>query len=123
MSHDNSRSIFLNLYLLQAVFCIIVYVAALSAPMFFVATLFASAAAGIDEAVDAISIPSVSDTVNLGPFDFIGDALDAAADIINDFLRGVLYFLLIILFDLFVSGIKAQFIGGFTSIFFLVSLP
>lgn len=107
--------------LLQSIFCIIVYIAALAAPMFFVATLFASAAAGIDEALDEITIPSISDSINLGPFDFLGGALDAITEIINDLLRGILYFILIILFDLFVSGVKAQFIGGFTSIFFLVS--
>ena len=96
--------------------------------MFFVATLFASAAAGIDEAVDAIdiNIPSIDlGNTNLGPLNPVRDALEsavnAATDIIIGLLRGVLYFILIILFDLFVSGIKGQFIGGFTSIFFLVS--
>ena len=94
----------------------------LSAPIFFVATLFASAAAGIDEALDTISIPDLGDVINLGPFNFLTDALDAAVDILEGFIRGVLYFILIVLFDQFVSGIKAQFIGSFTSIAFLVKL-
>ena len=99
-----------------------VYIGALAAPMFFVATLFASAAAGIDDVVNAIDIPGLGDTINLGPFDFITDALDAAIDILTDFIRAVLYFILIILFDQFANGVKAQFIGSVTSIVFLVSL-
>ena len=104
----------------QAVFCIILYIGVLAAPMFFVATLFSSAAAGIDEAVDAISIPNLNDVVNLGPFDFVGDVLSDLVDVLTGFLRALLYFILIILFDQFISGIKAQFIGSFTSIVFLV---
>ena len=104
----------------KSIFCIIVYIGVLAAPMFFVATLFASAAAGIDEALDAIAIPNLGDVVNLGPFSFIGDALGAVTDFLNGFIRGVLYFILVLLFDQFVSGIKAQFIGSVTSIVFLV---
>ncbi len=101
--------------------------------MFFIAALFASAAAGIDEALDAIAIPDLSDaidnaigdSVDLGPIDDIiggaADALDDVLDILNGFIRGILYFILIILFDQFISGIKAQFIGSFTSIVFLVN--
>lgn len=71
------------------------YIGVLAAPMFFVVTLFASAAAGIDDALDTISIPSLSDTVNLGPFSFIGKPLDAVTGVVTDFMRAggtVLYF-------------------------------
>lgn len=96
------------------------YIGALAAPMFFVTTLFSSAAAGIEDVVDSIAIPDLSDTVNLGPFNFITDALDALSDILVGFIRGLLYLVLAILFDQFVSGIKAQFLGSITSIVFLV---
>ena len=107
-------------YVFQSIFFIIVYIGVLAAPMFFVATLFSSAAAGIEEAVNALTIPNLNDVVNLGPFDFIGDALSSIVDFLTGFLEGLLYFILIILFDQFISGIKAQFIGSFTSIVFLV---
>ena len=97
------------------------YVGLLAAPLFLVVTLFASAAGGIEDAVNLIQIPSLSDVVDLGVFNFLSDALDKVVDFLTDVLRGLLYMLLIILFDQFVNGIKGQFLGSFTSICFLVS--
>ena len=87
----------------------------MAAPMFSIATLFSSAAAGIDDALDMIDIPDLSDAIDLGPFDFIGDALDDIVDLLEGILRGLLYILLIVFFDQFINGIKAQFLGSFTS--------
>ena len=98
------------------------YIGALATPMFFVATVFASAAAGIDDAVNALTIPSLSDEVDFGIFNFAANALDDVGDILTEFIRGILYFILIIFFDQFASGIKAQFIGSLMSMIFLVNI-
>ena len=87
----------------------------MAAPMFSIATLFSSAAGGIDDALNEIEIPDLSDAIDLGPFDFIGDALDDVVDLLEGILRGLLYILLIVFFDQFINGIKAQFLGSFTS--------
>ena len=112
--------------------------------MFAVATLIAGAAGAIEDAVDAIpipsniiedvipigglgipnpvdSIPSIEDALNLSPFNFIGDVLDDVISLLREFIKGILYFILVIFFEKFLTGVRGQFIGSFTSIFFLVS--
>ena len=86
----------------------------------FIFTLFASAAAGIDEALDAIAVPSLREFVDFGPFNFILDALDKLIDILEVLIRGIAYVFLVIFFDQFISGIKAQLLGSFSSVGFLV---
>ena len=97
------------------------YIAALAAPLFTVTTLALTAAAGIDEVLDILEIPDLSDVVDLGTFDFATDALDAVVDLLETAIRGILYVFLVIFFDQFFTAVKSQFLGSFTSIFFLVS--
>ena len=85
-------------------------------------TLGLTAITGIDEALDAISIPDLSDLVNLGPFSFVTDALDAVIDLFEAAIRGILYVILVIFFDQFLTAVKSQFVGSFSSIFFLVAI-
>ena len=106
---------------MQASFVSFVYIAALAAPLFTVTTLALTAAAGIDEVLDIIEIPDLSDVVDLGIFDFATDALDAVVDLLETAIRGILYVFLVIFFDQFFTAVKSQFLGSFTSIFFLVS--
>ena len=102
-----------------------------------VATLIASAAGGIQDVVDAIDIPDLSDFIGRRKifsevFDPIVDGIeegvnqvveliDRFLDLLIDFITGILYFILVTLFDQFLSGMKAQFTGSFLSIFWLVS--
>ena len=85
------------------------------------ATLGITAISGIDEALDALSIPNLSDVIDLGPFSFATDALDAVVDLFESAIRGIVYVFLVIIFDQFFTAVKSQFVGSFTSIFFLVS--
>ena len=126
-----------SLILIQSFFFIVVYVAAVAAPLFVVATLFASAAGGIQDVVDAIDIPDLSDFLGRRKifsevFDPIVDGIEAGInevaelidrflDLLLDFIAGILYLFLVILFDQFLSGLRAQFTGSFLSIFWLVS--
>ena len=84
------------------------------------ATLFASAATGIDEALDLIAVPSLREFVDFGPFNFFLDAIDKIVDILEVIVRGIAYVFLVILFDQFLGGVRAQFLGSFSSIGFLV---
>ena len=122
---------------MQSFFFIVIYIAALAAPLFVVGTLIASAAGGIQDVVDAIDIPDLSDFLGRRKifsevFDPIVDGIeqginevaeliDRFLDLLVDFIAGILYFILVILVDQFLSGMKAQFTGSFLSIFWLVS--
>lgn len=106
----------------QAAFVSFIYIAALAAPLFTVATLGITAVSGINEVLDTIAIPDLSDLVNLGPFSFVTDALDAVVDLFESAIRGIIYVFLVIFFDQFLTAVKSQFVGSFTSIFFLVSM-
>ena len=86
------------------------------------ATLGLTAVTGIDEALDALTIPSLRETINLGPFDFLTVALDAVVNLFENAIRGIIYVILVIFFDHFLTAIKSQFVGSFTSMFFLVSI-
>ena len=88
--------------------------------MFTVITLGISAVSGINEVLDALEIPDLSDLVKLGPFSFVTDALDAVIDLFQNAIRGIIYVILVIFFDHFLTAVKSQFVGSFTSIFFLV---
>ena len=96
---------------------------ALAAPMFAVATLIAGAVGGVQDAVEAISVPtgSIDDAIDLGPFDFIDNVLDDIVSLFVEFIEGILYFILVVFFQQFLTGVRGQFIGSFTSIVFLVS--
>ena len=76
---------------------------------------------GVNEVLDALEIPDLSDVINLGPFSFVTDALDAVIDLFQNAIRGIIYVFLVIFFDNFITAVKSQFVGSFTSIFFLVS--
>ena len=86
----------------------------------FIFTLFASAAAGIEEALDAISIPSLREYIDLGPFNFVLYVIDKVIDLFEVIVQGVAYVFLVIFFDQFFSGVKAQLLGSFTSLAFMV---
>ena len=88
----------------------------------FVFTLFASAAAGIDDALDVISIPSLKEYVSFGFFDFILDIIDKVLDVLENLVRGVAYTFLVIFFNQFISGVRAQLLGSLTSVSFLVRI-
>lgn len=95
---------------------------ALAAPLFAVGTLGISAFAGINDALDILTIPNIKDHINLGPFSFVGDALDAVVNLFESAIRGFIYIILVIFFDQFLTAVKSQFIGSLTSIIFLVCL-
>ena len=94
----------------------------MAAPLFAVATLGLTAATGINEALDTLTIPDLSDAIDLGPFSFATDALDAVVDLFENAIRGIIYIILVIFFDQFLTAVKSQFVGSFTSMFFLVSV-
>ena len=83
-------------------------------------TLIASAAAGIDEALNAIAVPSLREFVDLGVANIILDAIDFVIDLLEGVIRGIAYVFLVIFFDQFLSGVKGQFLGSFSSIGFMV---
>ena len=84
-------------------------------------TLGITATTVIDEVLNAISIPDLSDMINLGPFQFLTIVLDAVINLFEAAIRGIVYAILVIIFDQFLMAVKSQFVGSFTSIFFLVS--
>ena len=113
----------------------IIFTGCLAAPIFFILALLASTLAGIDEVIDMIDLPNISDfiddifdVVDLGPFDsifssvgdLIDDAVDEMVDIVKVFFRGTAYSAAIYLMDRFLQGAKAQFLGSIIAITSLV---
>ena len=99
------------------------YVAALSAPLFLVATLIATALGAVNDIINVISIPTdiIEDAIDLGPANVLVDGLGDVLSFIVDFVRGILYFLLVILFEKFLSQMRSQLVGSVSAVLFLVS--
>ena len=78
----------------QTAFISLAYIATLAAPLFFVAALFSSALGAVDDILDLIEIPDLSDLLpDIAGFlldvlnsvaDALGDAADAVGDAIGD---------------------------------------
>ena len=86
------------------------------------ATLGLTAATALDEALSKISIPDLSDSIDLGPFSFGSDAVDAVVDLFKSAIKGIIYIIVLIFFDQYFTAVKSIFVGSFTSMFFLVSV-
>ena len=65
-----------------------------------------------------IDIPDLD--VDLGPLNFIGDAPGSIVGVFIGLITAMVYIILIIMFDILISGIRSQFIGSLTSVVFLV---
>ena len=86
------------------------------------ATLGLTAATGIDEALSKIPVPDLKSAVDLGPFNFASDAVDEVVDLFKAAIKGIIYIILLLFFDQYLSGMKSLFVGSFSSMFFLVSV-